>query len=185
MIGSGMPRRERAVLAVVLVVVLYAVAVLMWFMGREDAWAKSRKGYERAARQLAIENKLIAKRSSWLERAETESLKMPVAEEGESTQTRWQRMLEKVAGEYSIRIVSEQPKAEEEHGGVWELPIEVKYEASLVRLVEFLYALNTAEGAMFDVRDLDISAKNNGVLSGKFTLTCAYMKGDVSVAAKK
>ena len=59
MIGSGMPRRERAVLAVVLVVVLYAVAVLMWFMGREDAWAKSRKGYERAARQLAIENKLM------------------------------------------------------------------------------------------------------------------------------
>ena len=57
------------------------------------------------------------------------------------------------------------------------MPIEVKYEASLERLVEFLYALEHAEDAMFDVRDIDISSKNTGYLSGKLTLTCAYMKG--------
>ena len=173
----GMSRRDRGILAMALVVLMYLAAAMIWFSGRGDAWAKAQKGYENAKRTLEKERKLVARRAELAEREREENLKMPVAEEGESTQTRWQRMLEKIAKEHSIRIVSEQPKPEEEHGGVWELPIEVKYEASLRRLVEFLYALNTEEGTMFDVRDIDISAKNNGVLSGKFTLTCAYMKG--------
>ena len=177
MILGGMPRRQRALLAMVGAVALYGVAVMMWFTGRSAAWERSAKAYDRAKRQYDAERALIARKAEWKERAATESLKMPVAEEGESTQTRWQRVLEKLAAENHISITSEQPKPEEEHGGVWELPIEVKYEAALVNLVRFLYSLNTAEGTMLDVRDLEITAKNNGWLSGKFTLTCAYMKG--------
>lgn len=178
MIGAGMPRRDRMVLAIVFVVVLYAIAALVWFMGREAEWAKARKNYEKAQKQLASENRLISQRAAWRERAEKESLKMPVAEEGESTQTRWQRALDRIAGDFGIRFTNETPKPEEEHGGVWEIPIEVRFDTSLKLLVEFLYALNTTEGTMFDVRDLDVSSKNNGLLSVKLTVTCAYMKGD-------
>lgn len=174
---SGMSRRDRAILAGVGVVLLYGLAVALFFMGREESWEKSRKNYEREAKKLVRENKLIAEKNDWRLRADEIQLKMPMAEEGESTQTRWQRILERIAAAHSVAILSEQPKPEEDHGGVWEMPIEVKYEASLRRLVEFLYALNTAEDAMFDVRDLDISSKNTGFLTGKFTLTCAYMKG--------
>ena len=176
MIASNLPRNQRTLLAVVGVVALYGLAVLLWFSGREDAWNKSRKSYEKALKQTVSENKLIAQRATWQERLAAESLKMPVAEEGESTQTRWQRVLEKIAADHNISISSEQPKPEEEHGKVWEMPIEVKYEAALGNLVAFLHAINTAEGAMLDVRDLEISSKNNGWLSGKFTLTCAYVK---------
>lgn len=174
---SGMSRRDRAVLVGVGVVVLYGLAVALFFMGRQASWEKSRKLYERETKKLQRENKLIGEKATWRARAEEVQLKMPTAEEGESTQTRWQRILERIASEHSIAILSEQPKPEEDHGGVWEMPIEVKYEASLRRLVEFLYALDTAEDGMFDVRDLDISSKNTGFLTGKFTLTCAYMKG--------
>ena len=51
---------------------------------------------------------------------------------------------------------------------------------SLLRLVEFLYALNNVEDAMVDVREIDINAdrgKNAGALHGKIILTCAYLKG--------
>lgn len=174
---AGMSRRDRAVLAVVGVVLLYGLAVALFFMGRQASWERSRKLYEREAKKLVRENKLIAEKATWRVRAEEIQLKMPTAAEGESTQTRWQRILERIASEHCVAILSEQPKPEEDHGGVWEMPIEVKYEASLRRLVEFLYALNTAEDGMFDVRDLDISSKNTGYLTGKFTLTCAYMKG--------
>lgn len=183
MIASNLPRNQRAILAVVGVIALYGLAVLLWFTGREDAWNKSRKNYEKSLKQMASEQKLISQRTMWQEKLAAESLKMPAAEEGESTQTRWQRVLEKIAAEHSVSISSEQPKPEEEHGKVWEMPIEVKYEASLGKLVEFLYALNTAEGAMLDVRDLEISTKNNGWLSGKFTLTCAYVKESGSSAS--
>lgn len=174
---SGMSRRDRTVLAVVAMVVLYGLAVLLWFSGREAAWAKSRKQYENAQKQLARENKLIGEKSKWLERSEEVSLKMPTAEEGESTETRWQRLLEKLAEENGVHILGEQPKPEEEHGGVWEMPIEIKFEAALARVVKFFYALDNAQGGMFDVRELDISPRNNGFLSVKLTVTCAYMKG--------
>ncbi len=174
---SGMSRRERTVLAVIGVIALYGLAALLWFSGREAAWAKSRKAYENAKKQLARENKLISEKGQWVAKSEEVSVKMPTAAEGESTETRWQRLLEKIAQENGVEILGEQPKPEEEHGGVWEMPIEVKFEASLARVVKFFYALDHAEGGMFDVRDLDISSRNNGFLSVKFTLTCAYMKG--------
>ena len=174
---STMSRRDRTLLAVIGILLLYGVAAALFFTGRDKAWEKSRKAYEREAKKFERQQKLITERNAWQTRAEEVSVKMPMAAEGESTQTRWQRILERIANEHSISILGEQPKPEEEHGGVWEMPIEVKYEASLVRLVEFLYALNNVEDAMFDIRDIDITSKNNGFLSGKFTLTCAYMKG--------
>ncbi|MGN0852189.1 MAG: GspMb/PilO family protein [Kiritimatiellia bacterium] len=176
MIASNLPRNQRALLAIVGVIALYGLAALLWFSGRQEAWNRSRKNYEKALKQMAAENRMISQRETWRERLAAESLKMPVAEEGESTQTRWQRVLERIAADHGVSISSEQPKPEEEHGKVWEMPIEVKYEAALGKLVEFLHALNTAEGAMLDVRELEISTKNNGWLSGKFTLTCAYVK---------
>ncbi|MGN0846673.1 MAG: hypothetical protein ACI4RA_04730 [Kiritimatiellia bacterium] len=172
-----MSRRDRTILAIVGLVLFYGLAAMLFFSGRQAAWEKSRKAYDREAKKLARQKRLIAERPQWVARADEVSLKMPTAEEGESTQTRWQRILERIAAEHNVNILGEQPKTEEDHGGVWEMPIEVRYEASLVRLVEFLYALENVEDAMFDVRDIDISAKNTGYLTGKFTLTCAYMKG--------
>lgn len=185
MTWTDLPRRQRAVVLSVGFVALYGVAAMLWFNGRSAAWERSRRAYERAAKQTMREKKLISQRETWRERAETESLKMPVVGEDESTQTRWQRLLEKIAAENSVAITSEQPKPEEDHGSVWEMPIEVKYDAALGKLVAFLYALNVAEGVMLDVRDLDVTAKNNGWLSGKFTLTCAYMKKSGAPDASK
>ena len=174
---SGMSRRDRTILAVLAVVVMYGLAALLWFSGREAAWAKSRKAYENAKKTLAKENKLISEKAAWQKKSEEISLKMPMAAEDEPTETRWQRLLEKIAAANNVEIKGEQPKPEEEHGGVWEMPIEVRVEECLSRIVKFLYDLENAEGGMFDVRDLDISSRNNGFLSVKFTLTSAHMKG--------
>ena len=176
MIAAGMPRNQRAILACVGVVVLYGLAALLWFSGRADAWAKAEKKYVEAAKKYARENKLIASRAEWQAKAEEENVRMPVAEAGEDTSTRWRRMLTELSKRHNVEIVDWQNRPPEQHGDVWEMAIEAKYEAPLVKLVEFLYALNTAEGTMFDVTHLDAKpSKNKGYLSGKFTLTCAYM----------
>ena len=47
-------------------------------------------------------------------------------------------------------------------------------------LVKFLYELEHAEEAMFDVQSLVIRpSSHKGFLKGSFTLACAYMRGDV------
>ena len=177
-------RRDRMIIAVVVVVVLYALAALLWFTGRGQAWANARKGYEKELKNVQREDALINDRGLWEERAETKRLRMPLVGEDEKPATRWERIVERLATQYHVSVGKGlKAQQEEDHGGVWEMPVEVKYDnTSLQRLVEFLYEVNTAEDAMMDVREIEINAargKSAGALHGKMVLTCAYLKGDV------
>ena len=176
-------RRDRMIIAVVVVAALYAFAALLWFTGRGDAWARARKGYEKELRTLEREKALIDDRSLWEERAETKRLRMPLVGEDEMPATRWERIVERLANEYHVSVGKglKAQQVEEDHGGVWEMPVDVKYDnTSLQRLVEFLYAVNKTEDAMMDVREIEIAVrgKNVGALNGKLVLTCAYLKGN-------
>ena len=177
-------RRDRMVIAIVVVVALYALAALMWFTGRRDAWERSRKDYKKELARTNREKALIEDRSLWEERAETKRLRMPLVDEAEMPATRWERIIERLAAEYHVSVGKglKASQTEEDHGGVWEMAVDVRYDnTSLQRLVEFLYAVNKSTDAMMDVRELEISVrpKNPGALNGKLVLTCAYLKGDV------
>ena len=176
-------RRDRMIIAIVVVVALYAFAALLWFTGRGDAWARARKGYEKELRTVEREKALINDRALWEERAEVKRLRMPLVGEDEMPATRWERIIERLAAEYHVSVGKglKAQQVEEDHGGVWEMPVDVKYDnTSLQRLVEFLYAVNKSEDAMMDVREIEIAVrgKNVGALNGKLVLTCAYLKGD-------
>ena len=177
-------RRDRMVIAIVVVVALYALAALLWFTGRQQAWAAAQKSYKKEVETLKREKALINDRDLWEERAETKRLRMPQVQEDDNPGTRWERVVERLANEYHVSVgkgLKAAQQVEEDHGGVWEMPVEVKYDnTSLLRLVEFLYALNNVEDAMIDVREIEINAargKNAGALHGKIVLTCAYLKG--------
>lgn len=173
-------RRERALFVTLGLTLLYGIAVILFFFGgRKAAWDKARKAYGAEAKRYADQKALIAQRAEWERRAEEVNVKMPRAGEEESTQTRWQRILWALAKEHNVALPDTAVQDEEEHGGVYEMPIVVTYTASLERLVDFLFALENAKGAMFDVREISIKPKKDtGYLSGRITLTCAYMKED-------
>ncbi len=173
---SNLSRRDRAVLAAVGVVALYGLLVLLFFTGRREAWERASRKYGAEVRKLEAQNRLIAETAKWTERDASSRLQMPEVEDGASTNVRWQRIHADLAKNFHVVLKTVVAREEEEHGGVWELPIDVSYEASLERLVEFLHALGQAEGAMFDVRELEIQVQNNGFLRGRYVLTCAYMK---------
>lgn len=171
---SSLSRRDRAVLAVVGVVALYGLLALLFFTGRQAAWTRARGKYGKEVAKLKAENALIAETATWAARDEASRLQMPVVEG--SSSSRWLRIQDELARQYHVELKTRTPREEEEHGGVWEMPVDVTYVASLERLVEFLHALGQAEGAMFDVRELEIQVQNNGFLRGRYVLTCAYMK---------
>ena len=176
-------RRDRMIIAIVVVVALYALAVVMWFSGRGMAWTNARKGYERERNRYLREKALIHDRALWEERAEMKRLRMPTVADGTVSARRWERVIEDLTTQYHVNTGKglKASEDEENHGGVWEVPVEVKFDnTSLQRLVEFLYAVNTAKGAIMDVRELEVSVrgKNVGAMNGKMVLTCAYIKGD-------
>ena len=185
-------RRDRMIIAIVVVVALYALAAFLWFTGRGDAWSRARKAYDKEVATFEREKALIRDRDLWEERAETKRLRMPLVGEDEMPATRWERIIENLAEKYHVSVGKglKASQVEEDHGGVWEMPVEVKYDnTSLLRLVEFLSALNNVEDAMGDVREIEIAVRgrNVGALNGKLVLTCAYLKGEAPEAdeAKK
>ena len=98
--------------------------------------------------------------------------------------TFWLATMDKIAAEHEVLITSRQVKQEKEMGEVYELPIEVRWRADLESLTLFLFDLQT-KGAMLDVRQLSISVKDKGLLTGTFRMNCAYTREKTPVAEDK
>ena len=180
--GSSM--KDKAVLAIAGMAVLYAVGGILWFKAITDKasdWNRSQRKYTESVKTYQRERALIAKRAFWEDSYESERSKMPMFPEGETVGTHWLGIMDALAGENHISISSRQSGKEVEVGDVYELPVDVKgWEAALDPLVKFLFALEHAEEAMFDVKAIDMRpSTHKGFLKGQFTLNCAYMRGNV------
>lgn len=190
--GSSM--RDRAIAVTVVMAIMYVVAGALWYVGLTDKgsfWNKSQKNYQSQREKFQRERKLISQRLMWNEAYDEEREKMPTFPEGEAVDTHWLAKMDSVATENHVAIGTRQPGQEKEVGDVYELQVEVKnWEAALEPLVKFLYGLEHAEEAMFDIQSIVMRpSSHKGFIKGSFTLTCAYMRGDVdddkSAAEKK
>ncbi len=172
--------REKAVIAAVVVLALYAMAVVLWFVSQPDAWKRAAKVYAGAKKTYESERKLIGERQKWNDAYEEEKAQMPTFAFGKATDTTWLQKLDELAEKHHISISQRQPGKEIEKGDVLELQIEVRnWEGALESLVKFMRELeNTSEG-MFDVGYLNFKpSSKKGYMKGSFTLTCAYMRED-------
>ena len=170
--------KEKAMMAVVAVVVLYAVAVGVWFFSAESAWKRAAKAYGRECDRYEQEEKLISEKRKWNELYDREKAAMPTFEAGKATDTVWLRKVEDLARTNLVQITSIDSGKEVEAGDVLELPIEVKsWEGSLEALVKFMHALENSTDGMFDVKEISIRpSQKKGYLKGSLSITCAYMK---------
>ncbi len=175
-----MTLKERTIVAVLGVLVLYAAAAALWFMNIENSWRLSKKKYIGTREQRMKEDRLIRETATWNNAYEDERAKMPTFEEDEKgIDTKFLSRMEEIGQNNAMTISRRQPGQEQEVGDVYELPITVNdWEGSLDNLVKFIYALQQDEDTMFDLSALSIkpSAAHKGYLKGSFTLTCAYMR---------
>ena len=174
----GKNLREKALMATVGVIALYAVAVGLWFFSAEGAWKRAARNYEKARDTYQKEVKLIGEKRKWTEAYESEKAAMPTFESGKATDTTWRRKLDEIAAKHLIVISSAQTGKEIEAGDVLELPIEVRsWEGSLEALVKFMHELENSDDGMFDITQISFKkSSKNGYLRGSFTLNCAYMR---------
>ena len=172
--------RDRAILLSVVVLALYGLAAVMWFMKFQRDWTKSAKEYDTAVKTYQRERNLIGKRASLEEEYREEEEKIPELEENELANVLWQRRLSAIADDSNLTVNRQNYGKEEQEGVLNKLEIDLEWTASLQSLVKFLYTLETADHAMFDVRSIGISnsGKNTGYLKGKMTICCAYLRDD-------
>ena len=174
----GKTLREKALMAVVGVVALYAIAALVWVFSAESSWKKAAKAYAKAKDAYQKEVKLIGEKRKWAEAYEDEKATMKTFEAGKATDTTWRRKLDEIAERNRIVISSAQTGKEIEAGDVLELPIDVKsWEGCLESLVKFMHELENTGDGMFDITQLNFKpSSKKGYLRGSFTLNCAYMR---------
>lgn len=172
--------RDRALLLGVAVLALYGLAAVLWFMKFDRDWSKSMKAYDSAVKTYRKETALIAKRDSLQARYDEEQEKIPTLSDEEPADTRWMAALTTLAEENNVAISGKKPGREEQEDVLNKLEVELEWTASLQCLVKFLYALESAQDAMFDVRALGVAAsgRNTGYLKGKMTVCCAYLRGE-------
>lgn len=170
--------KEKAMMAVVAIVVLYAVAVGVWFFSAESAWKRAAKAYGRECDRYEQEEKLISEKRKWNELYDREKAAMPTFEAGKATDTVWLRKVEDLARTNLVLITSIDSGKEVEAGDVLELPIEVKsWEGSLEALVKFMHALENTSDGMFDIKEISLKpSQKKGYLRGSLSITCAYMR---------
>ena len=179
----GASMKDKAILAIGGMTLLYAASGFLWFKALTDKgsdWNKSQRAYTESVNKYQRERALIDKRVDWEDAYEEEREKMPMFPEGEKVGEHWLERMDEIANQNHMAISTRAAGKEEEVGDVYELPVEVKsWEGALDPLVNFLYALEHAEEAMFDIKAIDIrTSSHKGYLKGQFTLTCAYMRGD-------
>ena len=170
--------KEKAMMAVVAIVVLYAVAVGVWFFSAESAWKRAAKAYGKECDRYEQEEKLISEKRKWNELYDREKSAMPTFEAGKATDTVWLRKVEDLARTNLVLITSIDSGKEVEAGDVLELPIEVKsWEGSLEALVKFMHALENSTDGMFDIKEISLKpSQKKGYLKGSLSITCAYMR---------
>ena len=174
----GKTLREKAIMAMLGMAVLYALAVIQWFVSVESSRKKAAKAYDKAKKTYQSEVKLIGEKRKWADAYENEKATMPTFEAGKATDTTWRRKLDEIAAKHLIVISSAQTGKEVEAGDVLELPIEVKsWEGCLEALVKFMHELENTNDGMFDITQLNFKpSSKKGYLRGSFTLNCAYMR---------
>ena len=170
--------KEKAVAAMLGVVLLYALAAALWFMRQEGEWKRASKGYDKACQKYREELKLIGEKAKWSDAYEEEKSRMPLFEVGKNTDTTWLQKMDELAAKHHISIAQRQGGKEVEAGEVLELPIEVRsWEGALEPLVRFVHELENTDDGMFDMRAISFKpSSKRGYLKGSFTLTCAYMR---------
>ena len=180
--GSNLSRRDRMIAAVGGVVVMYALAAGMWFMGQEQSWRMASRKYASAVKKTQSEKKLIAQRLKWNDAYEAEREKMPVfSEDAKDVDTHWLSRMDSIAQACNVGISQRQAGQQVVAGDVYEQPIDVKrWEATITSLVKFLHALEIEKESMFDIREISIKpSSHKGFLTGNFKLACAYMRSEV------
>ena len=163
------------------VMVMYALAVVVWFMSQEQAWRVASRKYAAAVKKTNSEKRLISQRGRWYDAYEAEREKMPVfSEDAKDVDTHWLSRMDAIAQTCNVGISQRQAGQQVVAGDVYEQPIDVKrWEATITSLVRFMHALEDEKEAMFDIREISIKpSSHRGFLSGNFKLACAYMRGE-------
>jgi len=174
---GGMSLREKAVLAAIAMVALYALAAAYWFMGCRETWADASKRLTKMKSRYEMERKMISERADWDERYVEEASQIPVVEARQGSDTVWMGAVDKIAEKNYITVSDRKPGKEEMSGDMQQTTVELKWTGAVESLVKFMHELENTEEGKFDVQELSFKpGRAKGFMSGDMKITCIFKR---------
>jgi hypothetical protein len=180
---NSMSLKEKAILAIFVVVLLYLAVAGLWFFRQQGEWRRSVKAYEKAKRTYLREKNSIRQRNQWEEKYEEAKSAMPSFTAVQNTDTPWRRKIDDLAEKCNISIANRGTDEQEIcKGDIYEMPISIRgFQGSLEAIVTFMYELESGRNGIFAVKEISVSPINkskvfSGYLRGDMLITCAYMR---------
>ena len=181
---AAVSHREKVTLVLLVFTVLFGILGLA--SKSRFALIRQKNAQLQGARQeLRVKQALVNSSPLWNARYEKVAGAMPVFPLNFDSTTYWGSRMDAAAAKTSGFNINKRLQGEEkEVGDAYEFTLEVReYEGTLESIAKFLYELES-DGSKFSIRELDIRPHRQkpGLLQGKFTLCCAYMKAEVPAA---
>lgn len=178
---GSMSLKEKAVLAGLAVVIVYALTIGWWFLGSSGRAAEKKK-WHNARAQVQKERTTISERGLWEERYEEEASRIPVIASDQGADTVWMRAIEDIAASNHVFVSEFKPGKEDSEdwsGDMQKISVDIKWTAAVESLVKFMYELQNSDQGKFDVQYLSFTqGKRQGFVSGNMTLVCIFKRSE-------
>lgn len=184
---NAMTVREKAILAIFVVAVVFAVTGVVAFLqltSPASYWNRKHNAYRDAVEQYEEECELIAQRERWERDYEAAKSAMPTFAMHKATDTTWMNLIDTLAAAHNIKVTGlRSDKSVEGEGDVIEQTLHVSGgKGALKSLVELMYELQTTDQGTFNFEELHVrragSRNFDGYLNIDFDLKCAFMRND-------
>lgn len=150
-----------------------------------DEWSDVEKKQADLALQIKKNRETIASRPTWQKKLADLQKSLPEYPADKKLDVQWMSVMDQLASKHGVKILKRQAGEEKLVGDVYELPIECKeWEGNLGSIVHFLFDLQN-QGAMLDIRQLQLKPKTGDLMRGYFSLYCAYAKQGKVAGEKK
>lgn len=155
---------------VVIIGLTYIIA-----MPRIREWQTKSKDLKDLQRRVATTERLVEQKSLWENRLAGERQMLPSYPVDKDVTADMMILIEGIARQHGITLLSRDLEKEIQHGTLYELSVNCKWEGNLKAIVEFLYDIQQ-KGAMLDVSQLSIAPNEKRVLRGGLSINSSYSR---------
>lgn len=165
------------IVAVLLIGLGYLIAAPMIGQWREAASLRERLNKDRA-----VAERLLNTRGEWEAKLGEARANLPRYGMTEAVGAELLRQVRRLADENKVATTRITPDVETSIGDLYEIGVEVAWEAALDPLVRFLYAVQIA-GATLDIRQMTMTPSQGNLLKGNLKMFFAYQRAEAAPAA--
>jgi Tfp pilus assembly protein PilO len=169
-----LPLRDLIMLGVTGVILLFGITYMV-SVPKIKTLQSLRQDQIALDQRVAMTERLVAQTGQWESRLRDQRKSLPSYPATKDVTADMLIEIENMARQNGVTLLSRDVEKEVQHGTLFELSVNCKWEGSLKAIVAFLFEIQQ-KGAMLDVSQLTVAPNEKRVLRGTFTINSSYTR---------